>query len=66
MPAVIMTLGKLLASTAMNIFTSMLTSSMVEWAFWWLGEKLVKKSDETWDDELLERMKKERDKVTGK
>ena len=65
MPAVLVTIGKLLASTAMNLFSSLLTSSMVEWAFWWLGEKLVKKSDATWDNELLERMKKEREKTNA-
>jgi hypothetical protein len=62
MPAVLVTMGKLLASTAMTIFSSLLTSSMVEWAFWWLGEKLVKKSDATWDNELLARMRNEREK----
>jgi len=63
MPAIVITLGKLIGGTLMSIFTSMLTGPMVEWAFWWLAEKLVKSSSATWDDQLLERMKKERDRA---
>ena len=56
------TFAKLLGSTMLNILTSVMTSEMLEWAFWWTAEKLVKKSDETWDDDLLARMKAEREK----
>jgi len=55
------TLGRLIGSTLMTMFTAMLTGPMVEWAFWWLGEKMVRSSDATWDDELFDRMKKERE-----
>lgn len=66
MPGPLITIGRLLGGTLLQIATSLMTSSMVEWAFWWLAEKLVAKSDPTWDDELLARMKKERDlKLTG-
>ena len=60
MPTIVVTLGKLIGSTLMTIFTSILTGPMVEWAFWWLADKLVKSTDDTWDNELLDRMKKER------
>ena len=61
MPAIVVSLGKLIGGTLMTMFTSMLTGPMVEWAFWWLADKLVRSSDATWDDELLSRMKKERE-----
>lgn len=57
--------GKLVASTAMKMFTSMMTEKMLEWCFWWLAEKLVSASDPTWDDELLGRMKAEREASKG-
>ena len=64
MPIVAVTIAKLAASTLMSTLTSIMTGPMIEWAFWWLAEKLVKSTDDTWDNELLARMKAERDKVT--
>jgi len=63
MPAVVATLAKLIGSTLMTVFTSMLTGPMVEWAFWWLADKLVKSSKADWDDQLLTRMKRERERA---
>lgn len=63
MPVFAITAAKLIGSTLLSTLTSIMTSEMIEWAFWWLAEKLVKASDETWDDELLARMKAEREKV---
>lgn len=63
MPAALVSFAKLLGSTMMAVFTSILTGPMIEWAFWWLAEKMVKSTDDTWDNELLERMKKERQAV---
>lgn len=63
MPAFAITMAKLIGSTLLTTLTSLMTADMIEWAFWWLADKLVKSSDETWDDELLARMKAERAKV---
>jgi len=63
MPPFVLTLVKMIGSTMLSVLTSMLTGPMVEWMFWWLAEKLVKSSDETWDDELLARMKAEREEA---
>lgn len=50
MPAVLITVAK-------SLIFSLFTEAMLKWLIIWSLEKVVEKTKETWDDELLSKAK---------
>lgn len=46
-------------SALMSLATSLMTEDMMKWAIMWSMKKLVKSTENQWDDELVQRMEEQ-------